>query len=104
MRTRTSGTGAPGRIQGVLAAELPFFVQYNDDDGGPSERRRQGYHAAASPAQRAGFSWIEVGGDRARLDEWLGDYDLPVRVIDGPAGLRGVGISSPRGEIVIRNA
>jgi hypothetical protein len=39
-----------------------------------------------------GITWIEVAGDAAELESWLGGADLPVRVVDGPPGVLAVGI------------
>jgi hypothetical protein len=56
---------------------LPFFGQSNRRPGeGGAER----------------LTWIEVAGDAARLREWLGGAELPVRVVDGAPAVRAVGI------------
>jgi hypothetical protein len=39
-----------------------------------------------------GITWIELAGDAARLERWLDGTPLPVRVVDGPAAVRAVGI------------
>jgi hypothetical protein len=39
-----------------------------------------------------GISWIELAGDAARLERWLDSTPLPIRVVEGPAAVRAVGI------------
>ena len=53
------------------------------------------------PARAARFAselepaigWIEVAGDAERLRGWLGEAELPVRVVDGSPGVRAVAIA-----------
>jgi hypothetical protein len=59
---------------------LPFFV-------GSDSPRHPGESGTAG-----GLTWIEVAGDAARLREWLGGEELPVRVVDGAPGVRAIGI------------
>jgi hypothetical protein len=86
--------GTIGRWRNVFAdmedfGDLPFFIQYDSD---------------REPPQGEGtISWIEVGGDRNRMREWIGDQALPIRYSGGAPGLRAVAIEMPSGEIVIRN-
>jgi hypothetical protein len=42
--------------------------------------------------EAGGIDWVEVAGDRERLERWLGGASLPVRVVDGPPALRAVSI------------
>jgi catechol 2,3-dioxygenase-like lactoylglutathione lyase family enzyme len=70
-----------GHLTGVEEALreplLPFFGQSDARPGdGGTER----------------LSWIEVAGDAARLREWLGGAELPVRVVDGAPAVRAIGI------------
>ena len=60
---------------------LPFFIS-----------RDAGMRAPGDRAHLPGITWIEVAGDAARLRSWLGDADLPVRVVAGDPGVRAVGI------------
>jgi hypothetical protein len=64
---------------------LPFFIA-----------RDPGIANPASTEDGPGITWIEVAGDAARLDAWLGPNDLPVRVTAGPPGVRDVGIGHQR--------
>jgi hypothetical protein len=45
-------------------------------------------------ADAGGITWVEVAGDADRISAWIGDARLPVRVLDGPPALLGVGIGS----------
>jgi hypothetical protein len=79
--------GQTGRLTGLHEALeepfLPFFIER-----GPAD--------AAS-----GITWIEVAGDRPRLDEWLGgraNLDVPVHVLDGGPAVLAVGV----GDLVVR--
>jgi hypothetical protein len=40
------------------------------------------------------ISWIEVAGDRSRLEQWLGGAEPTVRVVDGEPAVRAVGIGA----------
>jgi hypothetical protein len=77
-------------VGGAGAADRPFFIQY---DGDRSRRNR---------VQGTGIAWVEVAGDRAAIDAWVGPCDLDVRVQPGAPGLVGVGIGTDEGELVLR--
>ena len=49
----------------------------------------------------SGISFVEVGADPL-LPEWLGDQDLPLRIVDGAEGLLAVGIATPEGDVTVR--
>ena len=47
------------------------------------------------PAGEAELTWLEVAGDRARIEAWLGpDHGLPLRIVDGAPALRAIGIGA----------
>ena len=54
---------------------LPFFIAWDV----PAE-----LHPGAAPAEHRvpveGIAWAEVGGDEARLHDWLGGAEAPIRV------------------------
>jgi hypothetical protein len=60
---------------------LPFFIGGNRAGSRPGEASDAG-----------GLTWIEVAGDEARLKEWLGGAELPVRVVPGEPAVRAIGI------------
>jgi hypothetical protein len=57
---------------------LPFFIQR--------------VAARFSPDAARSIDWIEVAGDARRLERWLGEIVLPVRVLDGSPGVRAVAV------------
>jgi Glyoxalase-like domain len=60
---------------------LPFFI--GRDPGVPDP---------GIDGDAGGITWIEVAGDAARLEQWLGSSLLPVRVVAGTPAVRAVGI------------
>jgi hypothetical protein len=63
---------------------LPFFIE-----------RDAGIADPGADGDAGGITWIEVSGSAGALTEWLGvGSELPVRVVDGPPGVRGVGIGA----------
>lgn len=100
-RTRPDGSEIRWRGAGIEERGdelgLPFFIEW---DVPPA------LHPGASPAAHrepiAGISWAEVGGDEARLREWLGGRQAPLRVVDGAPGVRAVAIAlADGGELVM---
>jgi glyoxalase-like protein len=77
--------GLSARLTGLAEAArepfLPFFLS-----------RDQGVPDPAGGGDAGGITWIEVAGDAARLEHWLGAATLPVRVVDGTPAVRAVGI------------
>jgi Glyoxalase-like domain len=77
--------GLSARLTGVAEAMadpfLPFFIS-----------RDQGIDDPGTAGDAGGIEWIELSGDPARLDDWLGGAELPLRVVPGPAAVRAVGI------------
>jgi len=77
--------GFSARLTGLTDALrepfLPFFL--SRDPGVPDP-------GAAGDA--GGLTWVELAGDAARLERWLGAAQLPVRVVGGTPGVRAVGI------------
>jgi hypothetical protein len=101
-RTRPDGTEVRWRGAGIEERGeelwLPFFISWDV----PGE-----LHPGAAPAEHRvpvkGIAWAEVGGDEARLRDWLGVTDVPIRVVSGDARVHAVGISlHDGGEIVLR--
>jgi hypothetical protein len=81
------------RLVGLDAAlsdeQLPFFIQWDSE----SEQ-----HPGRMPAEHtntpSGIPWIEFGGDRRHLAQWLGDHALPIRCVDEPPGPRTVAVAT----------
>ena len=77
--------GFTGRLTGVAEAMaepgLPFFVERGRDVADPG-----------AGGDAGGITWVEVAGDAARLEDWLGGAALPLRVRPGAPALIAVGI------------
>jgi hypothetical protein len=77
--------GLSAHLTGVAEAMrepfLPFFIA-----------RDPGVPDPAAGGDAGGIAWIEVAGDAARLERWLGGAELPVRVVGGEPGVRAVGV------------
>lgn len=101
-RTRPDGTEVRWRGAGIEERGeelwLPFFIAWDV---------RPEFHPGAAPAVHrvpaAGIAWVEVGGDEARLRDWLGDGEVPLRLVSPEPSVRAVGIRlGDGGEIVLR--
>jgi hypothetical protein len=81
---------------------LPFFISYDAD---PAVRRERWADrvAEAGNSEFGGFTFVEVGGDRKRVEALIDDGAFPVRFVSGRPGLHAVGIEGPEGEIVLRD-
>jgi hypothetical protein len=84
--------GLTARLTGVAEAlrdpVLPFFIE-----------RDEGVLDPGAGGEAGGVTWLEVAGNRESLEARLGDSELPVRVVEGPTGVRAMGI----GERELRN-
>ena len=83
--TAIAREGLSARLVGVgeslLNPALPFFIE-----------RDEGVPDPGAGGTAGGITWLEVAGDRDALDDGLGGAELPVRVVEGPAGVRAMGI------------
>ena len=70
---------------------LPFFIEW--EDGVP--------YPGAVEASRATIVGLVLEGNADRVAGWLGEHTLPIRVIDGPAEVAAVVLSTPAGQIVL---
>ena len=82
--------GLTARLTGVAEAVrepfLPFFIAR--DPGVPDPAGSGGGAGGIA----GGIAWIEVAGDAARLERWLGGAELPVRVVEGAPDVRAMGV------------
>lgn len=92
LRWRSAGVDDPRR-----EAWMPFFIQWDVPAELHPGRARAGHGVRAE-----GIAWVEVAGDSGRLREWLAGEDLPIRVVEGPRGIRAVAIRTAGGELLIR--
>jgi hypothetical protein len=83
--TTIARQGLSARLTGLAESLrrpfLPFFISRDAGVADPGALGDEGR-----------IVWIEVAGDRALLQDWLGGVELPVRVVEGPPGVRAVGI------------
>ena len=49
-----------------------------------------------------GIEYIELAGDKAAVEQWIGTDKLPLRFVDGAAGITAVGIKTATGTIVLQ--
>ena len=75
---------------------LPFFIEWNV----PLELH-PGRASVEHPSTATGIAWVEVAGGRDRLEQWLGDADVPIRVVDGDPGVRAVGLTTAEGRELV---
>jgi catechol 2,3-dioxygenase-like lactoylglutathione lyase family enzyme len=83
--TTITRRGLTARLAGLAESMrrpfLPFFLS-----------RGQGIPDPGSGSTAGGITWVEVAGDAALLGRWLDGAELPVRISEGPPGVRAVGI------------
>jgi hypothetical protein len=83
--TTIAREGLTARLVGVAEAlpnpVLPFFIE-----------RDEGILDPGGEGGAGGITWVEVAGDRESLERRLGGADLPVKVVEGPSGVRAIGI------------
>ena len=77
--------------------DLPFFIGWTGEpDTHPGARR------AAHPSGATDIAWVEIAGAAERFAAWTSDGSVPVRFVDGDAGVVAVALRIPGGELVIR--
>jgi len=98
-RRNPDGKVLEWRLAGMEAAlgpeRLPFFI-----DWGSSRRlieAQLGEGLAQHRVHPLGFSRIDIGGDPARLRQWIGDLSM----VGGEPGPHAVGIKTADGEILL---
>jgi hypothetical protein len=95
---------APGMNQHAWPRGLPLFQYWPDMDAHPGNIDLARNVEHVDGVKPNGFAWLELGGEE-ETRAWLGPKgdSLPIRYVDGPPGLRAVGIANENGEeIVIR--
>ena len=97
-RRNPDGTEHKWRLAGIEAAvgpeRLPFFIDWGTAPGWE--------HLQAQQTLKChGLAWLEVGGDEARVRQWIGDDYLPLRFAGGEAGPQRLAIATPTGQLVI---
>jgi len=99
-RTAAGGTRVSFRLAGFDAAlteQVPFFIEWGEG----REHRLPPAAAQANPTAR-GVAWVELGGDEARVQAWLGEDVDGIRLVGGDPGVRAMAVATETGEIVVR--
>ncbi len=100
-RVLPDGTTASWRLAGleriIEDPSLPFFVEWSV----PPELH-PGLTKVPHRVHPEGVAWIQVSGHEYRFREWLGDADVPLRIVEGMPSLMEAGIATAEGEIVLR--
>lgn len=100
-RTTPDGSVLAWRLAGVApglaGGALPFFIEWDV----PPELHPGAAHADhdVSPS---GIASIEVTGDTHSLYEWLGESQLPLRIVEGAPSLSAVAIGTAVGDLLLR--
>jgi hypothetical protein len=79
---------------------LPFFIDY-PNNGDRVGRWKALYDRVGHSSPPGGFQELVIGGRESEFDEWLGPHDLPLRFVDGSAGIQAARIATARGGVVI---
>ena len=91
LRWRMAGLDDPGR-----ESWMPFFLTWDVPGSLHPGSGRAGHGVRVE-----GIAWVEVGGDAERLRAWLGDEELPIRVVAGDPRIRRVAVATSDGELVL---
>jgi Glyoxalase-like domain len=101
-RARPDGSTLRWRLAGLARAltsgAYPLFVEWE----GPPEVH-PGRAAAEHRVEPRDIAWIEVSADEHALGTWLGDGELPLRIVAGPDAISAAAIGTDQGEIVLRS-
>jgi hypothetical protein len=99
-RTRPDGRTLSWHLAGLQEAlaepPLPFFISWLSLD-----EIHPGRATAAHRVTPRGITGLEVAGERARINEWLGRHELPVSVVGGEHAVRSVTVSTEEGDIIL---
>jgi Glyoxalase-like domain len=95
-RARPDGTIVRWRMAGIDRAfsepQLPWFIEWNE---------QATYPGMAETPLDANVVRVEIEGDAATLDEWLGAHAMPVEQRPGGRGITSVTLATESGEIVL---
>ena len=87
------------RIAGVEAAygplhrRLPYFIDWQDSFGPAIETiLRPQLDIQPAESRLMGIAWVEMGGDRERLREWIGSDTEEIRAVGGEPGPHAVAV------------
>ena len=97
-RHTSEGEVTRWRLAGVQAAlgpeRLPFFIDWQG-----AEQQLDAQHARE--ASTDGIAWVEYGGDAGRLAQWIGEHEMPLRIVEGEPGPHAIGLRRGSETLVI---
>jgi Glyoxalase-like domain len=79
---------------------LPFLIDY-PNNGDRLGRWRAMYDRVGHTSSPSGFRTLVVSGSQAEHVDWLGPHDLPLRFVDGRAGIQATEIETSEGSVLI---
>ena len=85
-----------GLDDALSPAALPFFIEWQLGDA-PHPGRVPAPHAVAP----LGVTGLDLGGDPDELAAWLGQHDLPVRLVGGDPGPDRATVATADGPVVV---
>jgi hypothetical protein len=77
-------------------AHLPFFIDY-PSNGDRNGRLQAMYDRVGHRSSPVCFFELTIGGSETEMLDWLGPHDLPLRFVNGEAGIRAARISTAEG-------
>jgi hypothetical protein len=99
-RTRPDGRTLSWYLAGLQEAlsepPLPFFISWLSSDA-----LHPGRTTVPHRVTPRGITEVEVVGERARINEWLGRHEIPMSVEGGEPGVRSVTVATDAGDIVL---
>ncbi len=98
-RQRPDGVALDWHLVGLddaITDGLPFFIQWH-----VAERDHPGHDRVEHRLRPVAIDWVELGADATRLAAWLGDHDLPLRLVDGSPGPQRVAVAMADGEPIV---
>jgi hypothetical protein len=81
-------------------AHLPFFIDY-PNNGDRLGRWQAMYERVGHACAPCGFAELTISGSASEMRDWLGPHDLPLRFVEGQAGILAARVMTERGEVEI---
>jgi hypothetical protein len=84
-------------LEGALGQGLPFFIQW-----GAGREFRMGDEHVTHAIEPSAITRVDVGGDKAVLQQWLNGEIPEVRPVGGSPGVQAVVVASSTGDVLIK--
>lgn len=98
-RIRPDGVELRWRLLGLESAldrDLPFFIEW---DVAPADY--PGRSAAKHTNLPHGISWVEIAGEREKVEAWMGPNDLAIRIVNDVPGIHRIGVATDSGDLIL---